>query len=494
MDNVLEYFKNLNCNICCTDEECNGEYAFCVYNKFDHDEGKKKNPEKWIVAVGKHKGIISSENWLRVQNILLANAHKGGNRKIHNEVTLLSGILRCKCGAYMRPKKSRSTKKRKYNFHYMCELKERSKRSRCNQPNINGNILDEVIINELFNYGTNNSVINKQLKIIEDNINKTDIFFDKEKNIKGKILECQTLISNLVRKMADTSDVVSKIIQEEIEKYDDELNNLQKELDFQIKEQQESSKKKIKKLRKASSVFVREQFATELQKKIEEYGLGELCTLEAEPDGEGDGTYPEPRKIFIRYQSALTGVVDYLQPVVMLEIGSRSLFEPNEKCHIHSILEEQFPSIYTSLVDAEVATSIPGKTFLEKVFLIHEMFSVEGHGVRAERKSRHLYDLYRMMNMDFALKATTDEQLWESIRHHREIFTSVSGMDYTPDVRKRMQLVPRPDIIDAWKLDYETMMETMIYGDKPSFSELIAAMTDLQERFRNASSNVLLLQ
>lgn len=177
----------------------------------------------------------------------------------------------------------------------------------------------------------------------------------------------------------------------------------------------------------------------------------------------------------------------------MLEIGSRSLFEPNEKCYIHSMLEEQFPSIYTSLVDAEVATSIPGKTFLEKVFLIHEMFSVEGHGVRAERKSRHLYDLYRMMNMDFAVKATTDEQLWESIRHHREIFTSVSGMNYTPDVRKRMQLVPRPDIIDAWKLDYETMMETMIYGDKPSFSELIAVMTELQERFRNASSNVLLL-
>lgn len=257
----LEYFKNLNCNICCTDEECNGEYAFCVYNKFDHDEGKKKNPEKWIVAVGKHKGIISSENWLRVQNILLANAHKGGNRKIHNEVTLLSGILRCKCGAYMRPKKSRSTKKRKYNFHYMCELKERSKRSRCNQPNINGNILDEVIINELFNYGTNNSIINKQLKIIEDNINKTDIFFNKEKNIKGRILECQTLISNLVRKMADTSDVVSKIIQEEIEKYDDELNNLQKELQ-KIKSEEKQNNDNIKNLNqiKDSIQFLKEKY------------------------------------------------------------------------------------------------------------------------------------------------------------------------------------------------------------------------------------------
>ena len=158
------------------------------------------------------------------------------------------------------------------------------------------------------------------------------------------------------------------------------------------------------------------------------------------------------------------------------------------------MLELQLPSIQTSLVDTEVATSIPGKTFLEKVFLIHEMFSVEGHGVKAERKSRHLYDLYRMMNMDFAVKATTDDKLWESIRHHREIFTSVNGMDYTPDVRKRMQVVPRPDIIDAWKADYEAMMETMIYGDKPSFGELIVAMNELQGRFRNASSETPLIQ
>ena len=245
------------------------------------------------------------------------------------------------------------------------------------------------------------------------------------------------------------------------------------------------TKKKIKVLRKKSSVFVRNEFAPAMQAKLEEYGLDKFCTLEAEPDGKGDDTYPEPRKIFIHYESALGNQVGYLKPVVMLEIGSRSLFEPNEKCHIHSMMEQQFPSIQTSLVDNEVATAVPGKTFLEKVFLIHELFSVEGHGMRAERKSRHLYDLYRMMNMDFALATVTDDKLWESIRHHREIFTSISGMDYTPDVRKRMQLVPREDIIDVWRTDYETMMESMIYGDKPTFEELIAAISELQKQFRN---------
>lgn len=247
------------------------------------------------------------------------------------------------------------------------------------------------------------------------------------------------------------------------------------------------TKRQIKKLRKESSVFVRSQFSGELQRKIDELGLSNLCALEAEPDGEGDGTYPEPRKLFVRYQSALSNVVSYLQPVVMLEIGSRSLVEPNEKCHIQSMLEGQMPSIRTSLVDADVSTAIPAKTFLEKAFLLHEIFSVEGHGTKAERKSRHLYDLYMMKDKDFAQSAVNDAELWESIRHHREVFTSVQGLDYTPDVRRRLQLVPRADIIEVWRKDYEAMRESMIYGSSPTFEELIAGMTELQERFRSVS-------
>lgn len=245
------------------------------------------------------------------------------------------------------------------------------------------------------------------------------------------------------------------------------------------------TKKQIKKLRKESSVFVREQFVGELKSKIDEFGLSNLCALEAEPDGEGDGTYPEPRKLFVRYQSALSNVVNYLPPVVMLEIGSRSLVEPNEKCHIKSMLEGQMPSIQTSLVNAEVATAIPAKTFLEKVFLLHEIFSVGGCGTKAERKSRHLYDLYMMKDKDFAQNAINDTGLWESIRHHREVFTSVQGLDYTPDVRYRLQLVPRSNIIEVWKKDYEAMKESMIYGSSPTFEELILGMIELQERFRS---------
>ncbi len=248
------------------------------------------------------------------------------------------------------------------------------------------------------------------------------------------------------------------------------------------------TKKQIKKLRKESSLFVKEQFSPALQSKTEEYGLSALCTIEAEPDGEGDNTYPEPRKVFVKYRSAWAEPMDYLSPVVMLEIGARSLFEPNEKTNIHSMVEDLFPSIQTTLVDSPVITALASKTFLEKAFLLHELFSVEGRGTTAERKSRHLYDLSRMMNEDFALAAIQDDELWESIRHHREIFTSVRGMDYTPDVRRRISLIPPDDIRAAWEQDYKSMCSSMIFGNKPTFDELLEQMKVLEARFHESEN------
>ena len=246
------------------------------------------------------------------------------------------------------------------------------------------------------------------------------------------------------------------------------------------------TKKQIKRLRKESSLFIKEQFCPALQSKVDEYGLSALCTIEAEPDGEGDNTYPEPRKVFVKYRSAWAEPMDYLSPVVMLEIGARSLFEPNEKTNIHSVVEDLFPSIRTTLVDSLVITALASKTFLEKAFLLHELFSVKGRGATVERKSRHLYDLSRMMKENFALAAIHDDELWESIRHHREIFTSVRGMDYTPDVRKHISLIPPDDIRAVWEQDYKNMCSSMIFGNKPTFDELLEQMKVLEARFHEA--------
>ena len=243
------------------------------------------------------------------------------------------------------------------------------------------------------------------------------------------------------------------------------------------------TKKQLKKLRKLSSTFVRDTFLQELKKAFAQHGLIELSAI-AQPDGEGDSTYPEPRQIFIEYPSLFRESLDYIKPRVMLEIGSRSLIEPTTVTHVQSLVEQSFPDVNTALVNPPIATAVIEKTFLEKAFLLHERFTTNA-GWHANRKSRHLYDLEKMMDEPFAEPTIHNDALWASISHHRQVFTSMRDVDYTPDIRKRIVLVPPTDFMKEWKDDYEAMRGTMVFGSSLAFDDLIERLRQLEVRFHN---------
>lgn len=243
------------------------------------------------------------------------------------------------------------------------------------------------------------------------------------------------------------------------------------------------TKKQIKRLRKASSIFVRDELCQQLRNEVSSNGMENWLDIVTEPDGERDNTYPEPRVIHIIYKSLFDSGLPYLHSEVKLEIGARSLLEPTADAMVKSILEEQLP-ISTTVKQLAIPTAVADKTFLEKAFLLHELFSSQ-FPKEANRKSRHLYDLAQMMNTDIAARAISNDELWEAIHHHRELFTSMSGVDYTPDIRKRIKLLPPDNVVDDWRNDYKDMQTSMIYGEKPSFEELIGKIAELENTFHN---------
>lgn len=245
----------------------------------------------------------------------------------------------------------------------------------------------------------------------------------------------------------------------------------------------ELTKKQVKKLRKVSSMFVREELCGQLCEAIASTPLYGLCEIEAQPDGVGDSTYPEPRIIYVKYASQFSDKIDYILPVVKIEAGARSLLEPTLNVAIKSLVDVALPSITTSLVDVEVRTAVAEKTFLEKCFLLHELFS-KGVAVSANRRSRHLYDLHMMMRKGIDKRAVSDDELWNTIHHHRSTLTSISGVDYTPDIRSRIVLTPPAECVEDWKIDYQAMQGSMIYNNPPSFEELLQSMAELEMAFK----------
>ena len=143
--------------------------------------------------------------------------------------------------------------------------------------------------------------------------------------------------------------------------------------------------------------------------------------------------------IYICYKSLFDEDLPYLHSEVKLEVSARSLLEHTAEAAVRSILEDALP-ISTTVKQVMIPTALAEKTFLEKAFLLHELFSSQSLR-EANRKSRHLYDLVRMMSTDIATRAIANDELWNTIHHHRELFTSMSGVDYTPDIRKRIRLL-----------------------------------------------------
>lgn len=242
------------------------------------------------------------------------------------------------------------------------------------------------------------------------------------------------------------------------------------------------TKKQVKKLRKASSLFVRDDFYRQLVEAVNQTPLRDMCQIEFQPDGEDDATYPEPRSIFIHYQPIFADQIAYIPPIVKIEAGARSLLEPYAEAHLFSMVEEALPSTTTTLVSTEIKTAVAEKTFLEKAFLLHELFSVNNN-VEARRRSRHLYDLHMMMQKGMANRAISNDDLWQTILHHRSTLTSMQGVDYTSDIRSRIQLNPPFECRENWKKDYEEMTSAMIYGERPSYEMLMESMKRLEEMF-----------
>lgn len=245
------------------------------------------------------------------------------------------------------------------------------------------------------------------------------------------------------------------------------------------------TKKQLKKLRKASSVFVRDTLANDLILATKQAELSDFLTIKVDPDGEGDATYPAPRQIHIIYKSVLsTNANPYLRDEVLLEVGARSLFEPTAKAKIESFVTATFPHLTSDYGENQIVAAVAEKTFLEKAFLLHELFTTDGcHN--ANRKSRHLYDLCKMQEAGIADRAIPNDDLWEAIRHHREVFTPIHDVDYTPDVRKRITLVPPESVVGEWKNDYDTMVTNMIYEDHvPAFADLLKGVAKIARMFK----------
>lgn len=241
------------------------------------------------------------------------------------------------------------------------------------------------------------------------------------------------------------------------------------------------SKMQIKNLRKQSCEFISATFLADLTKILTEWKAIDECKLIAQPVKDSD---KDPQVIEIQYNSVID-TSEYLPQRVLIEVSSRSLMEPIEERQINSILSENFPQQNFATFPFAIPTVLPQRTFLEKVFLLHEEFSQETEKIRIDRLSRHLYDLEKLMDTEHGIEALKNIDLYNNIIAHREKFNSLRGLDYVNHIPSKISILPPQVIVKGYERDYEAMTSFMIYGEPLKFDHLMKRILELQTRINS---------
>ena len=234
--------------------------------------------------------------------------------------------------------------------------------------------------------------------------------------------------------------------------------------------------KKRDKLREETSSYIQESLYPALVKAFSDKGFNEV-TIELVPSADSEA---DPREINIFY-TPLTKADGYVEQRVKVEIGCRSLREPFVNREIASFIDQTFPDSAFFESPISVPTVIPERTFLEKIFLLHEEFQRPPEKRRVERLSRHLYDIHQISSTPYAANALGDLDLYETIVNHRYKFTKVGRVNYNLHQPQTINPIPPTDIIEAWRTDYNTMRESMIpeHANRPEFDDLIQSIQAL---------------
>ena len=234
---AYNYFVEKNAELFSDKSSFDGIHGIMAYNRTDQEKGRTTiflPVSEWIVSVGAHDGIIPGDLWVKVQESLERNKSKG-YRKPRNNEALLTGLLFCSCGSRMYPKLSkRKTSDGKPIYTYVCNIKERSKRSVCNNRNVNGNTLDMAVIEQI-------KMLEEDKNGFIDQLEKSKKFYTgnraeyeeklNEFSVEKKSIERK--VESLVDSLVDIGESSAKAsVIKRIEKMNDEA----KEIESRIRE------------------------------------------------------------------------------------------------------------------------------------------------------------------------------------------------------------------------------------------------------------------
>src|ERR1039457_4618679 len=129
----------------------------------------------------------------------------------------------------------------------------------------------------------------------------------------------------------------------------------------------------------------------------------------------------DPNVVQFRYSTASAKGLDYLNPQVVLELGTHAEFVPHDGFTIRAFAAEEFPNVVAD-GDVAVVALLAKRTFWEKVTILHAEYHRPPEKPLRDRYSRHYYDVAMLADGPFRAESLADMTLLSQVVSHKETF------------------------------------------------------------------------
>jgi predicted nucleotidyltransferase component of viral defense system len=190
--------------------------------------------------------------------------------------------------------------------------------------------------------------------------------------------------------------------------------------------------------------------------------------------------YVEPQTVNFAYPQIFED--SSILKIIRMEIGALAAWTPTQILMITPYAAEKYPNIFNE-PSTNVLTVSAERTFWEKITILHkEAFRTNGNF--PERYSRHYYDLYCMNSSHVKQNAFSNLELLKRVATFKARFYPTNAARYDLAKPGTIRLIPPTECMKALENDYEHM-QNMIYGQKPTFSNIMDCIQSLEIEINN---------
>lgn len=195
-----------------------------------------------------------------------------------------------------------------------------------------------------------------------------------------------------------------------------------------------------------------------------------------------DSDDPDSQTLLFEYQSKKSNV-DYIRPIVKIEIGARSEHWPVSNHIIYSYTKEALrEKIHETATKIRVLNV--ERTFWEKATILHQYVHLPADKRIPSRISRHFYDFFRLLNSPIKEKALEESFLLERVANHKSIYFASGWANYGTARKGTLKLIPPSHVLKELQRDY-LQMESMLFREIPSWELILKTIGQFEEEFNS---------